>query len=152
MGADNKVQGTHNCANRQLLTETLRDDWGFTGHVISDGGAVGAMADRAVSNNTAVRPNAQFLLQPLLDLAGRPTRWHWLAPQYATTDEAASAALRAGCDVAMGHAFLGNPLNKTLYDGNDRRDGIEAMVGNGSITIDLVKRAVKRTCMQLGKG
>ena len=42
----------------------------------------------------------------------------------------------------MGHAFLGNPLNKTLYDGNDRRDGIEAMVGNGSITIDLVKRAV----------
>ena len=52
----------------------------------------------------------------------------------------------------MGHAFLGNPLNKTLYDGNDRRDGIEAMVGNGSITIDLVKRAVKRTCMQLGKG
>ena len=114
-GADDKVQGTHNCANRQLLTETLRDDWGFTGHVISDGGAVGAMADRAVSNNTA----------------------------YATTDEAASAALRAGCDVAMGHAFLGNPLNKTLYGGNDRRDGIEAMVGNGSITIDLVKRAVR---------
>ena len=145
-GADDKVQGTHNCANRQLLTETLRDDWGFTGHVISDGGAVGAMADRAVSNNTAVRLNAQLLLH----CTG--TKTSALAPQYATTDEAASAALRAGCDVAMGHAFLGNPLNKTLYGGNDRRDGIEAMVANGSITIDLVKRAVSALMMQLGKG
>ena len=34
MCAYDKVQGVHNCANRNLLTTTLREEWGFDGHVI----------------------------------------------------------------------------------------------------------------------
>ncbi|KAL8611353.1 hypothetical protein ACOMHN_014408 [Nucella lapillus] len=32
----NSINGVPACANRKLLTEILRDDWGFTGYVISD--------------------------------------------------------------------------------------------------------------------
>ena len=36
MGAYNKFQGDHCCESRRLLTQILRDDWGFEGFTISD--------------------------------------------------------------------------------------------------------------------
>ncbi|WP_262402966.1 glycoside hydrolase family 3 N-terminal domain-containing protein [Actinomadura sp. CNU-125] len=46
MASYNRINGVHACENRWLLTEVLRDEWGFTGAVISDWGAVG---DRAAA-------------------------------------------------------------------------------------------------------
>ena len=65
---------------------------------------------------------------------------------FPTTDDAAAAALHAGCDVSMGSAFLGEPLdkNRSRAHGNANRDGLEAMVGNGTIRIGLVQRAAVR--------
>jgi beta-glucosidase len=40
MGAYNRVYGEPACASRRLLVETLRRDWGFKGHVVSDCGAI----------------------------------------------------------------------------------------------------------------
>ena len=40
MGAYNAVFGTPACANPLLLTELLRKQWGFDGHVVSDCGAI----------------------------------------------------------------------------------------------------------------
>ncbi len=40
MCAYNRVNGVHASENRWLLTEVLRDDWGFEGVVVSDWGAV----------------------------------------------------------------------------------------------------------------
>ena len=40
MGAYNAVNGVPCCANRMLLTDILRGEWGFAGHVVSDVGAV----------------------------------------------------------------------------------------------------------------
>jgi beta-glucosidase len=40
MGAYNSVYGRPACANPLLLTKILRRDWGFTGHVVSDCGAI----------------------------------------------------------------------------------------------------------------
>jgi beta-glucosidase len=40
MGAYNSVFGKPACANPFLLTTLLRDQWGFTGHVVSDCGAI----------------------------------------------------------------------------------------------------------------
>ncbi len=40
MGAYNRVFGEPACGSRFLLTDTLRQRWGFTGHVVSDCGAI----------------------------------------------------------------------------------------------------------------
>jgi beta-glucosidase len=40
MGAFNSVYGKPACANPLLLTEILRQQWGFDGHVVSDCGAI----------------------------------------------------------------------------------------------------------------
>jgi len=40
MGAYNSVYGEPACANPLLLTKILREQWGFTGHVVSDCGAI----------------------------------------------------------------------------------------------------------------
>ena len=40
MGAYNAVYGKPACANPLLLTELLRQQWGFDGHVVSDCGAI----------------------------------------------------------------------------------------------------------------
>jgi beta-glucosidase len=40
MGAYNSVYGMPACANPLLLTDLLRQQWGFTGHVVSDCGAI----------------------------------------------------------------------------------------------------------------
>merc|ERR1712232_1315471 len=36
----NSVNGIPMCANRELLTDVLRDQWGFDGYVTSDCGAI----------------------------------------------------------------------------------------------------------------
>jgi beta-glucosidase len=40
MGAYNRLDGEPCCANRRLLIDILRGEWGFDGYVVSDGGAV----------------------------------------------------------------------------------------------------------------
>lgn len=45
MACYNKVNGTYGCANKYLLTDILRKEWGFDGIVVSDWGAVNDRAD-----------------------------------------------------------------------------------------------------------
>ncbi|MHB1935080.1 MAG: glycoside hydrolase family 3 C-terminal domain-containing protein [Acidobacteriaceae bacterium] len=45
MCAYNAVDGVPACANKMLLQQTLRGDWGFQGYVVSDCGAIGDIAD-----------------------------------------------------------------------------------------------------------
>jgi beta-glucosidase len=40
MGSYNAVNGTPNCCNPFFLTDILRNQWGFDGFVVSDGGAI----------------------------------------------------------------------------------------------------------------
>jgi beta-glucosidase len=47
MCAYNRVNGTHACENRWLLTDLLRRDWGWKGFVMSDWGATHSTAEAA---------------------------------------------------------------------------------------------------------
>ena len=46
MGAYSAINGVPCCANRMLLVDILRGEWGFRGHVVSDVGAVGNIANK----------------------------------------------------------------------------------------------------------
>ena len=50
----NRVNGTYASENHRLLTEVLRDDWGYNGAVMSDWGAV---SDRVAGLNAGLRRN-----------------------------------------------------------------------------------------------
>lgn len=66
MAAYNKVRGYWCSENHELLTEILRDDWGFKGIVISDWG--GTHSVKAVEAGLNVEmPGSSFLGQALLD-------------------------------------------------------------------------------------
>src|SRR5260370_37050753 len=56
MAAYNAIYHEPMSANHWLLTDVLRNTWGFTGHVVSDCGAVGTMAGRhpAATDKTEV--------------------------------------------------------------------------------------------------
>ena len=53
MGAYSAVNGIPCCANKRLLTDILRGEWGFQGHVVSDVGAVGD-----ISSHHKYKPNS----------------------------------------------------------------------------------------------
>ena len=72
MGAYNSVDGVPACANAFLLTDLLRQQWGFDGYVVSDCGAI---------HNIWGAQEHHFV---------------------ATSEEAAADAVKAGCDLCCG--------------------------------------------------
>ncbi len=70
MAAYNKVNGPYCTANYHLLTEILRDDWGFRGFVVSDWGATHATVECANAGLDVEMPTADYYGQPLLDAVG----------------------------------------------------------------------------------
>lgn len=48
----NRINGTPSCANRGLLTDLLRKEWGFRGFVISDAGAIENIVTEHKYNST----------------------------------------------------------------------------------------------------
>ncbi|HWK40886.1 MAG TPA: glycoside hydrolase family 3 C-terminal domain-containing protein [Croceibacterium sp.] len=56
----NRVGGIHACENPFLLTQVLRDDWGYSGYVLSDWGAVHSTAAAA---NAGLDQESGFGLQ-----------------------------------------------------------------------------------------
>jgi beta-glucosidase len=56
----NKVGGTYACENPHLLTEILRDDWGFSGFVMSDWGALHSTVPAATAGMDMDMPSALY--------------------------------------------------------------------------------------------
>jgi beta-glucosidase len=67
MAAYNKVEGYWCSENEMLLTDILRDEWGFKGMVISDWGGTHSTVRAVESGLNVEMPNARYLGQALLD-------------------------------------------------------------------------------------
>ncbi len=67
MAAYNKVRGAHCTANRHLLTDILKDDWGFEGFVVSDWGACHATVESINAGMDLEMPQTHYYGQPLRD-------------------------------------------------------------------------------------
>lgn len=115
MGAYNSANGKPCCANRILLEDILRGEWGFEGFVVSDAGAIAAFH----------RPKQKDLLQPDYEAADQE-QWGFLARQMAamaghglTRDEveSAAAAIRAGCDMGIGNDLSLDKVQAALQRG-----------------------------------
>jgi beta-glucosidase len=66
MAAYNKLNGTHCAENKQLLTDILRDEWGFNGAVMSDWWAVHSTAATVNSGDDLEMPSGNFLTKEKL--------------------------------------------------------------------------------------
>ncbi len=95
MGAYNSVYGTPACASPLLLTELLRRQWGFTGYIVSDCGAI-----------RDINANHKFVSTP---------------------EEAAAAAVKAGCDICCGSEY--NPLVMAVQKGLLSRAKVDQALG-----------------------
>ncbi|WP_341799750.1 glycoside hydrolase family 3 C-terminal domain-containing protein [Naumannella halotolerans] len=63
----NRINGVHASRNRWLLTEVLRDDWGFEGYVVSDWGAVSdSVESLAAGLDLEMPPRGNGSVAPLL--------------------------------------------------------------------------------------
>ena len=67
MAAYNKVNGRWCSENNYLLTDVLRNKWGFPGMVISDWGGVHSTVDAVTSGMNVEMPGSRFMGQALLD-------------------------------------------------------------------------------------
>ncbi len=68
-----KVNGAFSCANGLLLHDVLKEEWGFSGFVISDYGAVHGTIDSALNGLDLEMPTGQYFSNDLKDavLAGQ---------------------------------------------------------------------------------
>jgi beta-glucosidase len=125
MSSYNLVNGTHAHQNRHLLTEILRDEWGFDGAVISDWGGADDPAASVAAGGTIEMPSPGFesareivravaggavaveLLDARVAEVLRLVRRVTARPEAATLDEAAHHAL-ARRAAAAGAVLLRN--------------------------------------------
>lgn len=67
MAAYNKVNGTYACEHEYLLTEILKNEWGFPGFVVSDWGGVHSNIATANAGLDIEMPRGQYFAAALLD-------------------------------------------------------------------------------------
>ena len=61
MGAYNMINGVPSCAHKELITDTLREQWGFNGYFVSDCGALADMHMFCLVTHTAIESAALAL-------------------------------------------------------------------------------------------
>ncbi len=66
MAAYNKVNGEWCCENKHLLKDILKDEWGFTGFVVTDWGGARSTVKMANSGQDLEMPLAKYFGDPLL--------------------------------------------------------------------------------------
>ncbi|MEU6377348.1 glycoside hydrolase family 3 N-terminal domain-containing protein [Streptomyces sp. NPDC046909] len=144
MGAYNKVNGTYACENKALLTDVLRDRWGFDGWVMTDwyaahstkkalaagldmempnGSYFGAALKKAVENRSVPEHQVDRSVRRILSVMDRFGLLDGSAPPRPARDAKAGAAV--ALEVAKAGATLLRNTHRTL----PLTDGSVAVIG-----------------------
>jgi len=67
MNSYNRINGTFACEDRQLLTDILRDEWGFDGYVVTDWGAMNERVPALKAGCDLEMPGPGGLTQDIVD-------------------------------------------------------------------------------------
>ena len=168
MGSYNALDGTPNCANPFLLTEVLRDRWGFQGYAVSDGGAINnlwefhkyvptpeeaaAVAVKAgcdlFSSNMAGEPGKKWTLTGDYEALGRMLQKNLLSEQQ--IDIALSRTLAARFRIGLFDPPAMVPWSKLTLADNDTpehralalkvaEESIVLLKNNGVLPLDRAK-------------
>ena len=73
MSSYNKVNGEYTQQSYKLLTKALREDWGFTGIVMTDWGAKDGTVDAVKAGNDLMEPGMPFETQRIIDAVNNGT-------------------------------------------------------------------------------
>ncbi|QIL91252.1 glycosyl hydrolase [Microbulbifer sp. SH-1] len=73
MCAYNRVWGQQSCENKELLSDTLKDEWGFKGWVVTDWGAAHSTVNSIMAGLDQEQPGSKYFGEPLKQavLAGK---------------------------------------------------------------------------------
>ncbi len=141
MGAYNRLNGEPCCGSRMLLKETLRERWGFAGHIVSDCGALKDFHEgHAVTSSPA--ESAALALRAGCDLNCGDTYLHLLdaLEQGLITEEE--------IDTAAVHVFTTRYMLGILGDGSEY-DNIPYTAVECPEHLELAKEAALRSCVLL---
>lgn len=111
MCAYNYVNGVHSCENRELLTDVLRDQWGFEGYVQSD--------------FFAVKSTAESLAAGLDNLMPTPAQW---APDKLRQALAAAEISESDIDTALKRRYV-QMFKAGIFDRAMRQTPIDYAAG-----------------------
>ncbi len=121
MGAYNALNGVPCCANSFLLTEVLRNEWGFKGVVISDGSAI----DKLHTHHkyvTSLEEGAALALKAGCDMSLRDEYRQGLRDAYAKglidaadIDKAVERVLNLRLRLGIDRPLNGNPYTNIPY-------------------------------------
>ena len=177
MSAYNKINGTACAMNKWLLTDVLRDEWGFEGFVMSDWGAAYEEAPAIVAGNDLIMPGPRTA-EPLINavrngelpesklddairnylkiLLETPAVKGHLTPEDIDPEEGIRAAYDAACE---GITLLKNdgvlPLaegTKVAFYGRHSKEMIASGEGSAEVRTSLNTNVCDCTSKLIGEG
>ncbi len=102
MGAYSKLNGEPGAASKTLMSDILRDDWGFTGYVTSDCGAIGRLVSNTQANSTTYGTESHSIAKTLPEAVA-------LAIEYGLNLECGDI-FRANIPLAVKRGYLAESL------------------------------------------
>ena len=141
MCAYNRVDGAPACGSDFLLKETLREEWGFKGHVVSDCGAIEDFYKyHKVTEDEAT--SAAWALKAGTDVNCGNT--------YKALPEALEKGLvsEADIDTAL-RRLLNTKIRLGFFDTGTAWDGAGAEVVESAAHVDLAREAAQKTIVML---